>query len=564
MPKISSCQSIKFGASTDVLKVYAGSSLVWDSGVVPPVTEFPPSAIYAWDFDVVTSSDETDYVLPKVGSVNLQLPVLITEADPFSGIRSGTLAYGTDFSDDRYPPVANLNSTQMSSVRAISGSFRIDEQEFPNPGWANGDFLYLCAIRLNDGGVNNSEGDVLLGFELVTASPPVRGDWDLVPQVWRNASGAWVKGTFPYATVRVTEGDWFTWHAKYEANNLNLTITNKSGATARVENISTYWYSLIEKFEFSGTITPDSNGLTAVSTNCSWDNLALHDVSFQSNDPQPLTCERYAKYFIPESGAEDDLFIVWDFNRTDIDPNNGLSNAWQSCEEISFGSIVSGRCNANGSCEQVAPMLPDQYYSCRLNKTLWTPDNGIAADHRGLSYWFSYNGDDETWPGVVLGSWLGGNQFLLVIETVYDALTATKPRGTRIVASIYDLFDPISPEVPIEQWSGNEETELNNSSSSRFYVQISNRANSMSPSSSDSRDWFVEMGQAYFTNGQVQFLEKTKTCGFSSVGVNWDNNTFVSLNKTPQGYEVNSGGRDITIDKVAFWVNPDVMGFDAL
>ena len=555
MPKISSCQSIKFGASTDVLKVYAGSSLVWDSGIVPPVTEFPPSAIYAWDFDVVVSSDETDYVLPKVGSVSLQLPVLVTESDPFSGIRSGTLEYGTDFSDDRYPPVANLNSTQMNSVKAISGSFRIDPNGFPNPDWANGDFLYLCAIRLNDGGVNNSEGDILLGFELVTASPPVRGDWDLVPQVWRNASGAWVKSTFPYDTVRVTEGDWFVWRARYEAQNLNFTIENRVNATARIENIPTYWGQILEKFEFSGTITPDSNGLTAVSTNCSWDNLALHDISFQSNDPQPLTCERYAKYFVPQSGSTDDLFLIWDFNQTGED-------AFQSCQEINFGQLVTLGCNANGSCQQVAPILPDQYYSCGLNKTLWTPDAGISADHRGLSYYFSYNGDDNEWPGVVLGSWLGGDRFLLIIETVYDSLTVTKPRGTKLVASMYDLFDPVSPEVPVETFSTGEQSELN-SPSNRFYVSISNRKNSFEDADDDD-DWYVTFGEASFSFGEVQFLDKPKELSFRSVGVNWQNNTFVSLNKTPQGYEANPEGRNITIDKVAFWVNPDVMGFDAL
>jgi hypothetical protein len=73
MTKISSCQSIKFGENTDVLKVYAGQDLVWDSGVVPPVTEFPPSAIYAWDFDIVDQNPPSDVEgldlvkLPKVG-----------------------------------------------------------------------------------------------------------------------------------------------------------------------------------------------------------------------------------------------------------------------------------------------------------------------------------------------------------------------------------------------------------------------------------------------------------------------------------------------------------------
>ena len=557
MTKISSCQSIKFGKNTDVLKVYVGDTLVWDSGVVPPVTEFPPSAIYAWDFDVVVSSDETDYVLPKVGTKNLQLPVLITETAPFSGIRSGTLEYESIFDDNRFLPQVSMNSTEWQSVKALSGSFRIDPQEFPNPGWSNGDFLYLGHIAFNYGAVAGTfKGDILLGFELATASPAVRGDWDLIPTVWRaNAPSAeWVKSTVPYDTVRVTEGDWFTWHAAYNQDNLMFTITNNTGSTARVDNIATYWGQLIERIEYSGTNAVSAGGYFN-SGNCSWDNLALHDISFQSNDPQPQTCARYAKYFIPQSGAEDDLFVVWDFNQPGDD-------AFNSCSEVLFGQSLGMGCNGNGSCELVDPILGDQYKSCRLNQTLWTPDNVIAADHRGLSYWFTYDGDSDEFPGVVLGAWLGGERFLLVIETVYDSFTATKPRGTKIVASIYDLFDTVNPEVPIEQYSSPEETEFNGPTD-RWYVQINNRQNG-ADEARDENDWYIAMGQASYNYGQVQFLEKRKELSFSSVAVNWGNNSFVSLNKTPQGYEVNSDGRNITIDKVAFWVNPDVMDFQAL
>jgi hypothetical protein len=48
----------------------------------------------------------------------------------------------------------------------------------------------------------------------------------------------------------------------------------------------------------------------------------------------------------------------------------------------------------------------------------------------------------------------------------------------------------------------------------------------------------------------------------------WSNVTFVSLNKLGTDYTDKnipaSEPKDITIDKVAFWVNPDVMGFNAL
>lgn len=565
MTKISSCQSIKFGENTDVLKVYVGDTLVWDSGVVPPVTEFPPSAIYAWDFDVVDQSlpdavEGNDLKLPKVGDKELQLPVIATLSNPFSGIRAGTLLYGSTYDDGDFVPQVRMNSTEWQSVKAVSGSFRIDPQEFPNPGWSNGDFLYLGHIAFNSGAVAGTfKGDILLGFELATPSPAVRGTWDLVPTVWRAgdlnaASSNWIKATNPMVRLRVTEGDWFTWHAAYKQDNLMFTITNKTGDTARVDNIDTYWGQLIDRIEFSGSDAPN-DGTYYNSGNCSWDNLALHDISFQSNDPQPQTCERYAKYFIPQSGAEDDLFVVWDFNQPGDD-------AFNSCSEVLFGQTLSMGCNGNGSCGLVDPILGDQYKSCRLNQTLWTPDNVIAADHRGLSYWFTYDGDSDEFPGVVLGAWLGGERFLLVIETVYDSFTATKPRGTKIVASIYDLFDTVNPEVPIEQYSSPEETELNGPTD-RWYVQINNRQN-WADEARDENDWYIAMGQASYNYGQVQFLEKRKELSFSSAAVNWNNNSFVSLNKTPQGYEVNSDGRNITIDKVAFWVNPDVMDFQAL
>jgi hypothetical protein len=566
MTKISSCQSIKFGENTDVLKVYVGDTLVWDSGVVPPVTEFPPSAIYAWDFDIVDQNPPSDVegldlVMPKVGDQALQLPVLATLDNPFSGIRSGTLLYGSTYDDQHFVPQVGLNSTEWQDVKALSGSFRIDPQDFPNPGWGSQEFFYLACIRFNSGSVFNTfRGDILLGFQLTFPDAPVRGDWDLIPTVWRSGafnspSTAWIKSTVPYNTVRVTEGQWFTWHAKYEKDNLSFTITNQSADTARVQNISTYWGQLIDKVEYSGT-NATSDGEYFNSGNCSWDNLALHDISFGSNDPQPLTCERYSKYFVPQSGDEDDLFIVWDFNQSGAD-------AFKSCSEVIFGDYLNMGCNLNGSCELVDPILGDQYKSCRLNKTLWTPDDVIAADHRGLSYWFTYNGDTNIYPGVVLGAWMGGDRFLLVIETVYDSLNVTVPKGTRIVASIYDLFDTVTPEVPIEQYSSLADRTEFNGPTDRWYVQISNRQN-WGLEARDEMDWYIYMGQARYNYGQVQLLEATKELSFSSTAVNWGNNKFVSLNKTPQGYEVNSDGRNITIDKVAFWVNPDVMGFDAL
>lgn len=571
MTKISSCQSIKFGKDTDVFKVYAGADLVWDSGIVPPVTEFPPSVIYAWDFDVVdqgTPSDVegNDLMLPKVGGKKLELPVVATLADPFSGIRSGTYEKGatSDDTDADFLPQVRMNSTEWQSVKALSGSFRIDNPNSPNPSfWANGEFLYLSCIQFNSGGINNFKGDILLGFELVTASPPARGTWDLLPTVWRTGDGVgldWIKANDPYNTVRVVEDEWFSWHAKYDRNNLNLTITNKAGSTARIENISTYWDNLLEKIEFSGS-SEKTNGNYFNSGGCSWDNLALHDISFQPNDPQPSTCERYSKYFLPESSPGDDLFTVWDFNQTGTDPANGVSLAFRGC-----GLGDGMQCDGNGSCEQVAPILPDQYHSCRLNKTLWTPDYGIAADHYGLSYWFTYN--NTTTPGVVLGSWLGGNRFLLIIDTVFE--NPTKPLGTKIRASVYDLFDTVTPEVPVEQHFSPEQSEFT-SPTDRYYVHINNSLNLNNGSGQpaiDDTDWYVFMGRASFSYGQPQYIDGYKELHFSSVAVNWDNNLFVSLNDMSQEYIDKlipfSRPQDITIDKTAFWVNPESMGFDAL
>ena len=562
--KISSFQKIQFGLNKTVYKVYSGENLVWDSGNLPPETEFPLSAVFAWDYD--EGSDSDDWVKPKVGTRDLFAPVVCSTNNPFSPENCSELVYDFD-PITPYISIANLNSDEMKKVSAVSGAFRLNTQEFPNPGWAGGDNCYLAMLDYSTAGGTPGAGTaypfgILFGFEVRPPSSSVRGYFDLRPRVWKlnidsdNYQYEPWDISYDGSKATVQEDQWFTWSLNFALDHWNFYIG--SGEPAKLENIPSSIPAYMEKILFGGDPVQNTDGNYYVSRGCSQDNIALHDITNDFIVPTD-TCSRYGSLIGDSPGSPDDpLIIIWDFNKPGED-------AFESCSEYYLGSIASKGCNANGSCTIADPILPDQIQSCRLQNTLWMPDGGQNwnAD-KGMSYFFQYN--DGGVPGCLHAVFRDQSErFYLFFETVWDA-TAEFGKNLFPQVTLYDTFSA-TPDVPdtifVDRTQDGSMT-----TGDRFYVEISNKPLFGGTVTDD--DFYFLVGTTYWDAGKIAFLNPMKEIHFKCLDVNWGNSVgradFVSINRTELGGRFGTlpNGRDITVDKLAFWADPDAMGFRSL
>ena len=530
--KISSLKDMRFGQNKQVLKVYAGSSLVWDRNNLPPDSTFPPSAIYAWDYDSPFGPRE-----PAVGDRTLQNAVETTTENPLSSPNCSVIPF--DY-DEANPPLSRVSiiGADDSAIQAFSGWFRIDElfqDQFDD------NYVYLCELSINGYGFptfsdvfEQGYGDLLFGFQKELDGP---AGYKAFPTVWVRPGGEPPSGG-DYRKLELTNpegyfigldgGGWIPWNVSYSYGRLIFTIGDKS-----LENIPVIWKP--KYWNFGGSPNQQSDGSYLISGGTYIDSIALHDVS--NTFPRGTeTCGRYVS-------LEDDLFLIWDFNKTGTSSVTGQSLSFESCP-AGLNPITwegdGGPSDKDGDLVSVAPILPDQIASCFLRNKKWTPDFTIAADCKGLSFNYIYNdGFGIPNPGVLLGCWVdNSDRFYLYIETEAGGGL----NQSRIVAT---LWDSNSGEIADQWFSSYSEESVN--PSIKHYARITTDTDS---------EWNVFVCDVQCEASVVKSFSNDKSLTFSCPDVRYQNRKFVSINKTEQRYEQNI--RQITIDKVAFWVNPDV------
>ena len=499
---------------------------MWDRNNLQPDEGFPPSAIYAWNYD--NPSDSQAAVVgntPLVNAVNTT-----TEVSALSP------PLCCEFALDAIYPTSKVSIPNLrdNEVQGFSGWFKIASGFNNKPSDEN--FVYLCEVAIDGAGfplfsgdLDQGYGDLLFGFQKVLSGP---SGYKAFPTVWVRPGGV-----PPYRKVELPNPEghllgmdgasWIPWNVGYSYGNLVFTIGNKS-----LRNIPVIWKPKYWNFGGSEDPLPDNSYL--ISKGVYIDSIALHDVS--NNFPtESETCGRY--HYL-----KDDIFLIWDFNKTGISDKTGQSLAFESCPvglnpDTWYGDGAPS--DADGKLRTLEPILPDQKRSCFLVGQKWTPDIEIGADCKGLSFNYVYNdGLSQANPGVLLGCWVElSRRFYLYIET-----ESVGPSQSKIVATLYDST---SDEVA-DSWVSVDYSEETVNPSVIHYAKIY---------TDDDDRWDVYTCDVEFEAGVVKTIRSQKALTFYCPEVKYQNRVFVGLNKTDQRYE--RAVRSITIDKVAFWVNPE-------